>query len=150
MPKKRTGINLSPLNAIENQIYIVGVGQAVPIGTCEALSENYYTSVAFYFDWILENIRSISYDPNTRILRVNGTGNNDHFGFVAKVFNHELNVNGKAYTFPSDKVDVIVFNGGAGHDTATATGGYGRDWARMYPHKLVLSGWNYRVKLNQI
>ena len=82
-------------------------------------------------------------------IQVSGTDGADHFGF-APTGSYVVTINGIDYDFDETEYEAIEFNGGAGDDTATLTGGSGAEIARFFPDKGTFDGDGFQVTVNNV
>ena len=80
-----------------------------------------------------------------RTVEVSGTGGNDHFTF-RKEATHWLVINEVLYQFDSATVDLILFDGRGGYDSAVLFGTAGDDSAVLRVGSVELSGPGYDVR----
>ena len=107
-----------------------------------AAGQTYYvrlTGTSSNADLLLAN--GVQYSSGTVI--VQGTAGDDAFSFAAGT-NLEVGINGTTYSFLRSSVHTVVFQGGAGNDSATLTGSSGNDtlWAQSGNSGLVGSGYS--------
>ncbi len=80
-------------------------------------------------------------------LTVTGTNGNDLFEFIAGATQHRLVVNGVVHQVDATQVTNILFDGGAGQDTARLTGTDGNDTVVLQPSGGRLTGSGYVIDL---
>jgi hypothetical protein len=84
-----------------------------------------------------------------RIVILDGTDGDDTFEFTAGYL-LTIVVNGAEYQIPAADVDQIVFDGGAGNDTAVFTGSNAAETIEMWPGRGTFVGLGYEVNVENV